>query len=383
MDKGSVLERLDRLTRLMQRGAKPYLSAYVDSQADRLRRIMGGRPYVLCTYYIPSELTCLYDAEFLYIDRTVGLAASAGLLPRTGEDLGPLCSYQQAFFDLLSAQILPPPELLLCMEYPCADAGRLMQAVESHFGVEMLRISRKNMQEDFMHVVRELDRRYQRKEKAETVASRYQQANAWKARVDHLRLAYPGIADSADFFKLFTIENDFGSLEAVGILHLLYQDLSKRVKSWRLPSGKRLVWLGLIPLYDLGLVTRLYAQTGFWVAWEEMWMFERPDCHTEDFFTGMAERLRQSLFFDEDVRAQRLIERAEQLKADVVVHFSQRRCSFLPPAIPKLKARLEEMGILWMGAGGDVVRRGKFDDGRLFDALRDGKAGEPPCQEER
>ena len=383
MDKGSALERLDRLTRLMQHGAKPYLRAYVASQAGRLRRIISGRPYVLCTFYVPSELTCLYDAEFLYIDRTVGLAASAGLLPGAGEELGPVCSYQQAFFDLLQAGILPPPELLIWMEYPCADAGRLMQAVHNRFGTALLRVSRANMQNDLMKVVHQLDRRYHRSQRVETVARRYRQANAWKAGVDRLRLNYPGIADSADFFKLFTLENDFGSRRAVRILQMLYLDLARRVKSWRPPSGRRLLWLGLIPLYDLGLVDRLRAQTGFWVAWEEMWMFERPDCHTEDFFTGMAERVRRSLFYDPDVRAQRLIQRAQRLEVDAVVHFSQRRCSFLPPAIPKLRSRLEEMGILWVGAGGDVVRRQGFDGRRLFDALRECKAGESPRQEER
>ena len=94
-----AIGRLQRLVRLMERSGKPYLHAYMVSQVERLTRILSGRPYVLCTYYIPSELTGLFDVEFLYVDRTVGLAAAAGLLLPSGGELGGICSYQQTFYE--------------------------------------------------------------------------------------------------------------------------------------------------------------------------------------------------------------------------------------------------------------------------------------------
>ena len=370
MDKQPVLERLDCLMRLMEHSGKAYLKDFVASQIERLRRIINGRPYVLCTFYIPSELACLYDAEFLYIDRTVGLAASAGLLPSAGEELGPLCSYQQAFYDLLRERILPPPALLLWMEYPCTDAGRLMQAIHRRFGTPLLSIARDRMQRDLMEVKIQLDRRYDHRESVDQIAARYRQANAYKASIDRLRVEFPGIADSADLFKLFTVENDFGSAEAVNILKTLYETLAQRVRMWQPRSGLRLFWLGLVPLYDIGLIARLPEQTGFRVVFEEMWMFERPDCHADDFFSGMAERVRRSLFYDPAVRVDRILARARELSIDAVVHFSQRRCSFLPPAIPRLRGSLEELGIPWVGAGTDVIRRQRFDEKGLLMTLR-------------
>ena len=358
-------DRLQRLVRLLEHSGKPYLHAYMASQVERLTRILAGRPYVLCTYYVPSELTSLYDVEFLYVDRTVGLATAAGLLPPSGRELGSICSYQQAFFDLLQSGILPPPVLMLGLDYPCADALRLMETVHQRWHIPLVRLTRKRLQQDLMQTVDLLSKQFGQCESMQRVARHYNEANAYKRSIDRLRIEFPGIADSADMLKLFTIENDFGSAVAVEILRALHEALAQRVQTWEPPREHPLVWLGLVPLRDINLFSRLPGATGFRVVFEEMWMIERPDCSQDDFFAGMAQRVKSTLFYHRAVRARRLVRRAKEVSAAAVVHFSQQCCSFLPPAAPGLRRQFERAGIPWVSASADVVRSSRFDLSRL------------------
>lgn len=353
--------RLQRLVYLLEHSGKPYLHAYMASQVERLKRILSGHPYVLCTYYVPSELTCLYDVEFLYVDRTVGLAVAAGLLPSSDQNLGPICSYQQAFFDLLQCGILPLPVLMLGLDYPCADALRLMEAVQRRWHIPLVRLTSKCLRQDLKQTANLLSQRFGQCENTQRVARQYNEANAYKRSIDRLRIEFPGIADSADMLKLFTVENDFGSIVAVEILRALHEALAQRVKAWEPPREHPLLWLGLVPLRDINLFSRLPQETGFRVVFEEMWMIERPDCGQDDFFSGMAQRVQSSLFYHRAVRARRLVRRAKEVSAAAAVHFSQQCCSFLPPAAPELRRQFERAGIPWVSASADVVRSSRFD----------------------
>lgn len=57
MDK--LLMRLEMMLRYLSASDDGALTVYLESQRDTLLKIYEGRPYVLCTYYIPSALMAL------------------------------------------------------------------------------------------------------------------------------------------------------------------------------------------------------------------------------------------------------------------------------------------------------------------------------------
>ena len=64
MKLNQIIARMD-LSERMLGGRINYLSQYISSQKSVLKNINSGKPYILCTYYVPSELTAVFDTEFI------------------------------------------------------------------------------------------------------------------------------------------------------------------------------------------------------------------------------------------------------------------------------------------------------------------------------
>ncbi len=92
------------------------------------------------------------------------------------------------------------------------------------------------MKHDLMAAAGLLEKRFSRKRDEGDVSRLYNRANAYKKRIDALRLRHPGLADSGEMLKLFTVENDFGSEKALMVLQGLYHSLSQRAAEWQ--AGK-------------------------------------------------------------------------------------------------------------------------------------------------
>ena len=74
------LDKLDLTIRFLQTVDKKFILKYIASQKKTLENIYNGKPYILCTYYFPSELVSLFEVEVIYIERLVGLAVGVNIL---------------------------------------------------------------------------------------------------------------------------------------------------------------------------------------------------------------------------------------------------------------------------------------------------------------
>ena len=303
----NLLHRLNLSVRLLKGEGKHTLAQYIAGQLETLQRIQEGAPYLLCTYYVPPELLLLYDVEVLYIERIVGLTVSTGLLDGLSGSLPPgICSYQRAFFHLMEQGALPKPCLLLSVDFPCGDAAEMMERLHERWAIPIHRIRKPYMKHDLMAAAGLLEKRFSRKRDEGDVSRLYNRANAYKKRIDALRLRHPGLADSGEMLKLFTVENDFGSEKALMVLQGLYHSLSQRVAEWQAGKEFRILWMGLIPLYNNNLLAKIEAVMPVRFVWEEMWMFDHPDCPPAEpaddlrglFYSQMADRLCGSVFYD-------------------------------------------------------------------------------------
>ncbi len=366
----NLLHRLDLSVRLLKGEGKHTLAQYIAGQLETLQRIQEGAPYLLCTYYVPPELLLLYDVEVLYIERIVGLTVSTGLLDGLSGSLPPgICSYQRAFFHLMEQGALPKPCLLLSVDFPCGDAAEMMERLHERWAIPIHRIRKPYMKHDLMAAAGLLEKRFSRKRDEGDVSRLYNRANAYKKRIDALRLRHPGLADSGEMLKLFTVENDFGSEKALMVLQGLYHSLSQRAAEWQAGKEFRILWMGLIPLYNNNLLAKIEAVMPVRFVWEEMWMFDHPDCPPAEpaddlrglFYSQMADRLCGSVFYDPAVRCRKLTALATRMKVDLVIDALQRHCSFLPPLAPSSRSALEKAGIAFRIISADMVRRGKGD----------------------
>lgn len=77
------------------------------------------------------------------------------------------------------------------------------------------------------------------------------------------------------------------------------------------PPGKhRIIWMGLIPLYDNHILEWLENRLPIRFVWEEMWMFDHPNCPSPElspgryvasvFYAHLEDRLKGSLFYRPD-----------------------------------------------------------------------------------
>ena len=225
------------------------------------------------------------------------------------------------------------------------------------------------MKHDLMAAAGLLEKRFSRKRDEGDVSRLYNRANAYKKRIDALRLRHPGLADSGEMLKLFTVENDFGSEKALMVLQGLYHSLSQRAAEWQAGKEFRILWMGLIPLYNNNLLAKIEAVMPVRFVWEEMWMFDHPDCPPAEpaddlrglFYSQMADRLCGSVFYDPTVRCRKLTALATRMKVDLVIDALQRHCTFLPPLAPSSRSALEKAGIAFRTISADMVRRGKGD----------------------
>ena len=74
------INQLKLTVRLLQAEQKYSMATYLQGQIAVLDRIGRGASYILCTYYFPSEAASLFDMNFIYIERIVGLAISLNML---------------------------------------------------------------------------------------------------------------------------------------------------------------------------------------------------------------------------------------------------------------------------------------------------------------
>lgn len=360
-----ILNRIELAARLLKTSNKSFIATYLSFQKDTLERIDSGRPYVLCTYYVPPEITSMIDTEFLYIERVVGLCAGSRDFNDGDTPLLPAksCSYQKVFLNLIEKQLLPKPAYIVAFQYPCVDAVRVCQFISEKYQIPLLPISIKNMENDLVCVYRQLKKEFGLRQSVQRTVQLSNNAAALKRNIDTLRANWPGIVKSDDCLKIFTVENDFGSQKAVEVLEEMVRCINRSDKKIR-EGRPKIFWMGLIPLYDNSMLSKLESKLSCTFVFEEMWMFDDGFIRTEDFFRCLADKVKRGLFYDTEARIKRLVQAIYRVKADIVINVSHKNCSFLPHKVGYIKKRFCEHGITMYDFPCEVVKK---DD--LFNAL--------------
>jgi benzoyl-CoA reductase/2-hydroxyglutaryl-CoA dehydratase subunit BcrC/BadD/HgdB len=363
---------LDLAVRLLRGSGRDFLSGYLFHQKSVLERIKSGKPYILSTYYFPSEIAAIFDVEFLYIERTVGLYVGSNMA--VGEDTGELpkwiCSYQKAFFEMIKEGVLPLPYAMIAIRYPCMDAVKLCEHLHKTFHVPIHYIAVDTLERDLMKIYSKLDKWFLRKQTTYETICLSNQARRLKRKVDRYRMQYPGIIKSDDCLKIFTLENDFGKPIAVSVLGQLLECIEKRTEEYQTSWKVSVFWMGLIPLYQNSILTEMEGRYPCKFVFEELWLFGANELSEYAFIDEMAKKIRESLFFDTNERINRLIKWIKDFDTNVVVNFSQKNCSFLPPQIKQINRRFENEGIKVYHLGADVVYGG-FQKERLIHIIED------------
>lgn len=385
MSKNPLYHKMDLAARFAEGYKVDYLALFLRHQLEVLERIDAGEDYLAATYYVPGELLASFDVPVLFLERTSGFAAANGLIDNPGLKARQYrmpscgCSYQMLMECLFNENILPPPKGFIAASYSCDDAWMYCRMASLRYGVPFYLV-------DIAHGAREaasvnylenqlsgiydaLASQYPTARTRDEVVRASNEAIGLKHDIDALRTGYPGILESAEGFKIFTLYNDLGRDYALKVLDSLYQTLRKRTPDYSLPDGPRLIWLGVIPLYHNNLIKEIEKKYSCRIMYEELFEFGEDYITEEDFFRGLSRRIVNSIFFSPEQRLNAILGYIGSMRIDGIIHFSQNNCRFLPPGFSLLQRKLAEHGIPTVDIGGDVVYRDGFDAARCWDRM--------------
>ncbi|MCL2702956.1 MAG: 2-hydroxyacyl-CoA dehydratase family protein [Defluviitaleaceae bacterium] len=366
-----MLTQLELASRYLQTLGKKYMASYIHAQMNTLANIDAGKDYVLCTYYIPSELVNLFDIEYVYIERIVGLAAGLGLLKDVGKSLLPdgTCSYQKAFVYLIEIGLLAKPRAILALDYPCNDSMELCRFIHKKYGIPIYDVSLENLENDLENVEEALASFAKMGRGKREVVELSNYAGEIKKKIDDTRIKYPGVISSDDCLKMFTIENCFGTKTAVDTLKEMLVYAEGRKAPVNAGDRLRIFWMGLIPLNNNSILSKAEKSCGCLFVFEEMWMFTPYFISPSDFYKDLAEKIRHSLFYDIKTRVRRITDICAKTKTGLVIEFLQSNCSFLPKASHSIQEHFSRGGIPYERMSCDVVS-GAFQLQTLVDTIR-------------
>lgn len=341
----------------MDKTDKKFLSVYIKSQLDSLINVFNGRPYVLSTYYFPSEMACLFDVEIIYIERIVGLAAGMNMLDQNKES--PLdqniCSYQKAFVKLIEKKVIPKPDMIIAVRYPCKDAVALCDYLHDTYEIPIYHISLGQLKKDFQDIYYILSNKYKLKRDIREISRLSNEASELKEQIDHYRIQYPGIIRSEDCLKIFPIENDFGKESAVNVLKVLLNCIKDNIPSYEQKNVTNIFWMGLIPLIDNSMLSRLEKVTNCRFVFEEMWMFGSYKFDDSDFYDSLVMKIKQTLFYSIEDRIQKIHEVVKRTDTKGIMNLCQLNCSFLPKTIYRFEEYFTNISVPFFNGCCDVV----------------------------
>ncbi|MCC5466510.1 2-hydroxyacyl-CoA dehydratase family protein [Pelosinus baikalensis] len=376
--------RMDLARRFHDAKLESYMGKFLKEQINSFDHIQDGKPYLAATFYVPGEIIALFDAEVVFIERMAGFAAANRIISASGvmSLLSGMpacgCSYQALFHSLLADKIIPIPSGFVASSFACDDAWMYCRAAAAKYKIPFYFVDIVQTVEEstvrcaavqLKAFYKELEGKYRVISSLGEVIAASNKAMAIKEEIDNLRISYPGIMDSMESFKLFTLYNDFGKLPTLQILQDLKSSIQERVKDYKIEKIPRLLWLGMIPLYRNSLLRDMEKRYQCRVVFEELFDFTHQYLTYERFFEDLAKRIVSSPFFSVENRINNILHYVRTLKIDGVVHFSQRNCRFLPPAVPLLRSSLENAGIPFVEMQGDAIYPEYFNETAFWEHL--------------
>lgn len=368
--KHDFIRRLEFTQKLLEMKKNNILAEYMENQREALERIYEGKPYILCTYYIPSEFTALFQVECLYLERIVGIAVGTHIV--TGQEeteekrIG--CSYHQTMLKLIQRKILPLPDRILCFEYPCQNCVDLCTYLHEQYKIPIDYIKQESLTEQLVSLYQKLKSLYGLKQTIRETVRLSNKAVRIKSRIDCLRREYPGVISSDFFLKIFTIENDFGTQMAVNILTCIMSELENKTEGFQEDNKFRIFWMGLIPLTNNNMLSSMERKLPVSFIYEEMWMFGEYYITEAEFFDDLANKIQKGFFYDNKKRIQMILDTIHATKAKAVINLTQKRCSFLPPLLNDVHQAIKKEGIPFLNVTTDVILE-QYEEEKLKEVI--------------
>ena len=248
------------------------------------------------------------------------------------------------------------PELIIAFDYPCGDGIWLSRHVSEKYNIPLLIMTKRNLRKDLEKIYEYLRNHYSVKQSIKRTVELASEALNVKRQIDELRIMYPGIISSADIMKIFTVENDFGKISAVSVLRSLLEYCKEQKYANNI---KRIFWMGLVPLFDNNILTKLENKYPCKFVYEEMWDYSYVPKNTGSLIDFIIEKIENSLFISYQKRMDKLILTMKKLKIDTVINLTHNCCSFLPPSVKYVQMRLDNENIDLYNLTIDVIQKNK------------------------
>lgn len=383
MKKDMLIKMLDIASRFAQSKDEMYHAKFLKEQMDSLIKAFSSGYYAV-SFYIPSELSQIFDIVFLYMERTAGFGAANRLVRLTEGNAKACnlprqcCSYQFCFEMMVYDELVPVPDAFICATYACDDEWAYALTAARKYKIPFFNINAMQSmgQNAHVHLSKELerlfeilDKKHKRVRSIKEVVESSNKAIELKNKLESQMIKYPFILHSTDIFKLFTIYNDFGKNTAVEILQNLNDMYEKDDKTKVIQFKSKIGWLGIIPLYDNHFLKEIEDRFSCRIIFEELFTFPDIMLTEKTFFDDLAMRMVKSVFFSMENRLENIKKAIVELNLDGFIHFTQRNCSFLPGMLPVLRRELSEMGIPVVEIQGDGTNPVFFNKHKCFEVL--------------
>lgn len=375
--------RMDIAARYLKGTPQPAEALFISEQQKTLNRIWAGEPYIAATFYIPGEILSLFDVPVIYMERIAGFAAACGI----GTRFGPAaylpdcaCTYQITFDRLISEGLLPCPAVFAASNFACDDAWLYCAAASQKYQVplffaevpvccaqsgEQLSDMAAVFRRFYLTVKNHFRQVRSQSEALEASAC----ALSLKQEIDRLRIRCPGLIDSRECLNLFPLYNDLGRPFAVRVLSEFLRCANARLKTYRRPDGKRLMWAGLVPLFGGSILHRIEQRYSCRIVCEELFDFGPQAAGSGDFFYDIAFRLSACNYFSLKNRIRNILFYSDAIGLDGVISLVQKNCGFLSPLVMPLVSELVDYGIAVAELSGDVIDSRYFDEKKMWDKL--------------
>jgi len=376
---------LSPLNRPQWKADRVSLTYFIRSTRDAyLRRA----PVVWCNLLVPSELVIGSGCLPFYPEMAAAVVASAGLAPRFIDRAveegfsSDACSYHRCLLGCAVEGFLPPPDLLLSLNYPC-DSALLSFAFLSelygcpHFVLDAPLPDRRGGLEELAGQVEEaagllagLAGRDQRgmEEGLRRSLELSNQALGYLLQVEEMRKRDDCTLDGKDTMgNVSVLAGCLGSPAGVDFYRLLAEELRER--GCRGEGSLRLMWMHLKPWYSQSIF-RIMEKHGARLVCEEYthatWDFLDPD---RPFISLAAKVESHFLVGPVERRARHLARLAEEYRVDGAIHYNHWGCRQSCGGANLVKKALQERGIPTLIIDGDCVDEREYQEGQIATRL--------------
>ncbi len=375
---------LSPLNRPQWKAERAALLHFIRSTRDAyLRRA----PVVWCNLLVPCEPVIGAGCITFFPQMAAAVVASAGLAPRfldraVEEEFSPeACSYHRCLIGCALEGFLPPPDLLLSVNYPCDSAPLSFGFAADLYGAPHVSVDvplpgrdgGEPLAAQLAQAARAMAALSRLGEKGvlEGITRAVElsnQALAYLRQVEELRKREDCTLDGRDAMgNISVLAGCMGSEAGVEFYRLLAEELRER--GCRGEPSLRLMWMHLKPWYSQTIFqvlekhgARLVCEEYTHATWEPMdprdplaSLAEKVACH---FLVGPVER-----------RAAHLARLAEEYGVHGAIHYNHWGCRQSSAGAPLVKKALQGAGVPTLIIDGDCVDEREYQEGQVLTRL--------------